>query len=40
METAAKGVLLLLAAVLALQLFQGGPAQLKTWVKAKFTGTP
>ena len=39
MEQAAKAILLLLAAVAALQLFNGGPTQLKTWMKAKFTGT-
>jgi hypothetical protein len=36
MEQAAGFLLLLLAAVVALQLFQGGPEQLKAWRKAKF----
>jgi hypothetical protein len=40
METAAKGLLLLLLALMALQLFQGGPPQLKSWLKAKFLGSP
>ena len=37
-EAAAKAILLLLLAVMALQLFQGGPSQLKTWLKIKFLG--
>jgi hypothetical protein len=39
-EQAAKFILLLLAAIVALQLFKGGPNQLKTWTKAKFLGSP
>lgn len=38
MEEGAKAVLLLLAGVMAVQLFQGGPARLKQWAKAKFLG--
>lgn len=37
-EAAAKALLLLLAAIMALQLLQGGPAQLKRWLAAKFLG--
>ncbi len=39
MEKAAWFLLLLLAAVMALQIFQGGPGQLKRWMKTKFLGS-
>ena len=38
MEQAARATLLLLAAVMAVQLFRGGPSELKAWLKAKFLG--
>jgi hypothetical protein len=38
MEQAAGAILLLLAAVVALQLFQGGPKQLRRWMESKFLG--
>jgi hypothetical protein len=38
MEQAAGAILLLLLAVMALQLFKGGPAQLREWMEAKFLG--
>jgi hypothetical protein len=38
MEQAAGAILLLLLAVMALQLFKGGPSQLRQWMEAKFLG--
>lgn len=38
MEQAAGAILLLLGAIVALQLYQGGPAQLKRWAQSKFLG--
>jgi hypothetical protein len=38
MENAAHAVLLLLLAIMAVQLFQGGPNQLKAWIESKFLG--
>ncbi len=38
MEHGAKALLLLLAAIAAVQLFQGGPGQLKEWTETKFLG--
>lgn len=36
METAARLIVLGFAAILLLQLAQGGPNQVKAWLKAKF----
>lgn len=38
MEQASRAILLLLAAIMAVQLFQGGPEQLKQWAENKFLG--
>lgn len=37
-ENLAHAVLLLFLAVMAVQLFQGGPNQLKAWIETKFLG--
>lgn len=39
MDQLATGLLLLLAAIMALQLFKGGPARLKMWLESKFLGS-
>jgi hypothetical protein len=40
MEQFAGLVLLILAAALLVNLAQGGPAQVRAWLRAKFLGQP